>query len=147
MEIEKYVSLLIVQSVFIQDFLPNHIPSASTTPSTLTSQFPIQFRTLFLHLKVHKALRFLLDQHRAGSSIPLRPDQGFADMANWDWSRVKVKIVMSVPGTYTGADKMDEFGIARLGKVLNENGWKPRAGEVIKTEFQVRNELILRLMG
>ena len=44
---------------------------------------------------------------------------------------------MSVPGNYTGFDKVDDFGLCRLGKVLNEEGWRPTQGEVVKAEFQV----------
>lgn len=88
-----------------------------------------------------------MDQHPKGSSIPLKPDDGFDDMKKWDWSRVKVKLVMSIPGTYTGTDKIEEYGIPRLGKVLNESGWRPRAGEIVKTEFQVREMLHAQTRG
>ena len=48
-----------------------------------------------------------------------------------------MKIVMSVPGTYTGADKMEDFGLCRIGKILDDEGWKPKTGEIVKPEFQV----------
>jgi len=67
----------------------------------------------------------------------LSPDNGFEDMSKWDWSKIRVKLVMSIPGTYSGAEKMEELGLSRLGKVLNERGWRPRSGEVVKMEYQV----------
>jgi tyrosyl-DNA phosphodiesterase-1 len=90
-----------------------------------------------VHLKVHKALRFLLAQHPHATSIPLKPDNGFEDMAKWDWSKVRVRLVMSVPGSYTGFDGIVEYGSGRLGNVLHESGWRPKADEVVKAEYQV----------
>ena len=88
-------------------------------------------------MKIHKALRYLRENHVAGSSIDLTPDNGFDNLSKWDWSKVKVKLVMSIPGTYSGAEKMEELGLSRLGKALNESGWRPRAGEVVNVEYQV----------
>jgi tyrosyl-DNA phosphodiesterase-1 len=60
------------------------------------------------------------------------------NLAHWDWSRVRVQLVMSIPGKYEGIDKMDEVGLCRLGSALASKGWRPKAGEVVKVEFQVR---------
>jgi tyrosyl-DNA phosphodiesterase-1 len=79
----------------------------------------------------------LIDQHPAGTQIPFTPKDAFEDMAKYDWSRVRVKLVMSIPGTYSGADKMDDFGICRIGKVLSEENWRPQSDEVVKAEYQV----------
>jgi tyrosyl-DNA phosphodiesterase-1 len=86
---------------------------------------------------VHKAMRYLVDQHPAGSSIPFDTTNGFARMAKWDWSRVTVKLVMSVPGAYKGTDEMDQFGVCRLGSVISSQGWKAGKGERAVVEYQV----------
>ena len=124
--------------MYVQDFLPRRRPGSASLSSDL-EDFPARFRYLFVHLKVHKALRHLIEKHPKGSQIPFKPADAFSDLSEYDWSRVKVKLVMSVPGTYTGADKMDDFGLSRLGKVLSENGWKPQSGEMVQAEFQVRS--------
>ena len=111
--------------------------STVTQPSSSTLDFPQRFRFLFVHLKVHKAIRHLINSHPNGGQIPLRPDRGFDDLSRYDWSRVKVRLVMSVPGNYHGVDQVDEFGLCRLGKVLSDENWLAGHGEVVKAEFQV----------
>lgn len=101
--------------------------------------FPLEFKRLFLHLKLQKALRFLREHHSQRGDIPFSHEDGFAAMAKWDWSRVKVKLVMSVPGTYEGSDQMELYGICRLGKVLREQGWTPGSGDKLVAEYQVRS--------
>ena len=113
-------------------------PHAQGTPvNSPIHDFPHRFRFLFVHLKVHKALRHLITNHPNGSGIPFRPDEAFDDMQAYDWSRVKVRLVMSVPGSYSGVEQVDDFGLCRLGKILSEEGWKPQKGDVVKAEFQV----------
>ena len=125
------------QTVFVQDFLRKSPHDDTITLAYPLPDFPGQFRYLFGHLKVHKAMRFLTEHHPQGEEIPLLHDDGFASMARWDWSRVKVKIVMSIPGTYNGLDNMDQFGQSRLGKVISDNGWRPKSGEIVRAEYQV----------
>lgn len=125
-----------LQSIFIQDFLP------AKTPAPLDSQrtqddLPLQFSRLFIHLKLHKALRFLIEHHQRGAEIPFTQNDGFADMGKWDWSRVKVRLVMSVPGTYSGPTEMDQYGICRLGHILRSHNWIPQSGERLVAEYQV----------
>ena len=120
----------------MQDFLPKRNYNAASPPP-LTEDFPIRFRALFIHLKVHKALRYLRDNHAAGSNMGLTPDNGFEDMSKWDWSKVKVRLVMSIPGTYSGAEKMEELGLSRLGSALNGSGWRAKPGDIVKVEYQV----------
>jgi tyrosyl-DNA phosphodiesterase-1 len=98
---------------------------------------PNQFKFLFVHLKVHKALKWLTDNHPSRAGISFSANNGFQDMETYDWSRVKVAVVMSVPGTYDGPEQMDQFGICRLGRVLCDQGWKPKLGEKTVAEFQV----------
>ena len=125
-----------IQTVFVQDFLPVS-PSSIPYPTSLSQDFPQRFRFLFVHLKVHKALRHLIKTHPSGGQIPLHPDEGFEDMAKYDWSRVKVGLVMSVPGNYSGLNQLDEYGLCRLGKLLSDEGWRPKTGEVVQAEYQV----------
>ncbi|KAK8858572.1 hypothetical protein IAR55_002801 [Kwoniella newhampshirensis] len=125
----------IENTVFVQDFLPSPKPTPFRE-GHLPHDFPQQFRNLFVHTRVHTAIRHLTANHPNGSRIPFKPDDGFADMTKYDWSRVKVRIVMSVPGTYSGNDKVDEYGVCRLGKVLSEEGWVPKGGEKVAAEFQ-----------
>lgn len=120
----------------MQDFLPV-VNQLDPLPELNHAQhdFPLRFRDLFVHLKVHKALRYLRDNHPQGGQMTLSP--ALDNLAHWDWSRVRVQLVMSIPGKYEGVDKMDEMGICRLGSALAAKGWKPKAGEVVKVEFQV----------
>ncbi|WVR06341.1 hypothetical protein IAU60_003372 [Kwoniella sp. DSM 27419] len=125
----------IENTIFVQDFLP--LPSPEPLRNAHSPHdFPRQFAHLFTHTRVHTALRHLIHNHPAGSSIPFKPDDAFADMARYDWSRVSVRLVLSIPGTYTGHDEVSKFGIARLGIVLNEEGWVHKAGEKLDAEFQ-----------
>ena len=88
-------------------------------------------------MKVHKAVRYLQANHSAGSAIPPEATGDFELLSNYDWSRVAVRLVMSVPGYYGGWDEADKFGLCRLGKVLKEEGWVPGRGERVSTEYQV----------
>lgn len=125
------------QTVFVQDFLRSPKPAIAAGPN----DFADRFRFLFIHLKVHKALRHLIKQHRLGSDIPFSPEEGFEDMNAYDWSRVRVRLVMSVPGTYTGWDEMDDFGQCRIGRLLSDEGWKPTRGQRVVAEYQVSSTL------
>lgn len=122
-------------SIFIQDFLP-HTPSP-LREGHLPHDLPLQFRHLFAHTKVHKALKYLIDNHPNGAQIPFSPADGFAALEGYDWSRVKVRLVMSIPGTYDGWDEMDRWGMCRLGAVLREERWRAGKGEKTVTEYQV----------
>lgn len=44
---------------------------------------------------------------------------------------------MSIPGTLNGWREMDGFGMGKLGSVVREEGWKPKAGEKAVVEYQV----------
>ncbi|KAK4689554.1 tyrosyl-DNA phosphodiesterase 1, partial [Tremellales sp. Uapishka_1] len=125
----------IENTVFVQDFLPLSTPQ-SLRENHLPHDFPFQFRWLFIHLKVHKALKYLISQHPQGAEIPFSPEDGFLSMTKWDWSRVKAKVVMSVPDSYVGYGAMDQFGICRLGRLLDSMGWKPQRGERVVAEYQ-----------
>ncbi|WVF69182.1 hypothetical protein IAT40_003957 [Kwoniella sp. CBS 6097] len=125
----------IENTVFVQDFLPLRSPIPLVASNT-THDFPLQFARLFTHIRIHTGLRNLIRHHPAGSSIPFTPENNFADLAKYDWSKVRVRLVMSIPGTYTGHDEISKFGISRLGKVLNEQGWTPKSGEKLDVEFQ-----------
>ncbi|OCF43592.1 hypothetical protein I317_02610 [Kwoniella heveanensis CBS 569] len=125
----------IENTVFVQDFLPLVAPIPLVASNT-THDFPLQFARLFTHLRIHTGLRNLIRHHPAGSAIPFTPENNFADLAKYDWSKVRVRIVMSIPGQYTGHEEIGKLGISRLGKVLNEQGWVPRSGEKLDVEFQ-----------
>jgi tyrosyl-DNA phosphodiesterase-1 len=90
---------------------------------------------------VHKALRYLHVNHPVGSSIPFAVGEEFEDIKKWDWSRVRVRLILSIPETYEGLGKIKDFGICRIGSVLAEEGWTPGKGEMVKAEFQVRGHL------
>lgn len=100
--------------------------------------FPDQFRRLFKLLKINKALAWQIRNHPQGKQIPISEDVEFSDFGKWDWSRVTVRLVMSVTGQYKGFPEMSEWGICRLGKVLAEEGWQPRKNERLVAEYQVR---------
>ena len=86
---------------------------------------------------MHKGLKFLIEKHPAGREIPFSPTGGFEDLAKYDWSRSKVKVVMSIPGICDGYEEMQKFGLCRLGRVLKEEGWVPKKDEVVAAEYQV----------
>lgn len=111
--------------------------SSATTPDAELPDFPDQFRQLFVHLKIHKALRRLASSHPQGPQLPIAADESFSDFGKYDWSRVQVRLVLSIPGQYNGFPKMIASGICRLAKVIEEEGWVPRKGERVEAEYQV----------
>jgi len=121
--------------MFIQDFLPRSGPATPTSP--LGDDFLDRFRDLLIHMKVHKAVKHLREAHPFGSRIPLDPSEALQDLNKYDFSKVRVKLVMSVPGKYTGFEQMNDFGLCRLGALLKEEKWVPPAGEKISGEYQV----------
>jgi len=120
--------------MFIQDFLPRSGPA---TQSPLGNDFLDRFRDLLIHMKVHKAVKHLREAHPFGGRIPLDPSEALQDLNKYDFSKVRVKLVMSVPGKYTGFEQMNDFGLCRLGALLKEEKWVPPAGEKISGEYQV----------
>lgn len=130
--------LLLPQTVFVQDFLPKGSSGGAKGKEKDLPDFPAQFVWLFGHLKIPKALKFLTENHPFGARIPIKhSDASFADLSRYDWSRVKVRVVMSVAGVYKGFDKMVQFGSCRLGKVIAEEGWTAPKGERLVAEYQV----------
>jgi tyrosyl-DNA phosphodiesterase-1 len=95
------------------------------------------FRDLLIHMKVHKAVRYLHEAHPFGKRIPLDPSEALQDLSKYDFSKVRVKLVMSVPGKYTGFEQINEYGLGRLGHLLKEAKWVPPPGERVLTEYQV----------
>ena len=67
-----------------------------------------------MHLKVHKALRYLHDRHPQKDFIPSKVGEEFEDMKRWDWSRIKVRLVLSIPDNYEGIAKIKEFGLSLI---------------------------------
>lgn len=53
---------------------------------------------------------------------------------------------MSVPGTYEGWEEMDRFGMCRIGRVVRDEGWRPKQGEKAVVEFQVSRKWLLHLL-
>lgn len=106
--------------------------------SPMGDDFLEHFRHLLVYFKVHRGLKWLKESHTYGSLIPLDVAEGLADLRGmYDWSRVRVRLVMSVPGKYTGQEEMIQYGMCRLGRVLKEEGWLPPLGEKIIGEYQV----------
>lgn len=95
-------------------------------------------------MKVHKAIRHQVEAHPTGKRIPLDPTEALQDLSEYDFSRVRVKLVMSVPGKYTGFEQMNEYGLCRLGSLLKEEQWMPSAGERIEAEYQVSRLAVSR---
>ncbi|GMK53628.1 hypothetical protein CspeluHIS016_0102140 [Cutaneotrichosporon spelunceum] len=127
----------IENTVFVQDFLPKgQALESAPAPDTALPDFPDQFRRLFAHLKVNKALTWHIKNHPRGQSVPISDDAAFSDFKKYNWSRVQVRLVMSVAGTYKGFTEMSEYGISRLGKILAEEGWQPRKDEKVVAEYQ-----------
>jgi tyrosyl-DNA phosphodiesterase-1 len=88
-------------------------------------------------MKVHKAIKHLQESHPGGKSIPLDASAQLEDLSRFDFSKVRVKLVMSVPGKYTGFDAMNEYGLCRLGSAIKEARWVPPTGEKLLGEYQV----------
>lgn len=119
------------KSVFVQDFLPlsNPQPLSAVDPA---HDFPLQFKQLFAHIKLSKALaRFAKTR-----PVPLRSTNDWEAMGNWDWSRVTVRLVLSVAGKYSGPD-VARYGISRLGQVVKDAGWSVGRDERVVAEYQV----------
>lgn len=132
--------MLMSQTIFIQDFLPKGRTlrgDVNEAPSSNLPDFPDQFSQLFRHLKIYKAIRRLAETHPNGQHIPISADESFAEFDKYDWSKVRVRLVMSIPGVYRGFDKMSERGICRVAKVVEEEGWGPGKGERVVAEYQV----------
>lgn len=127
----------IENTVFIQDVLPN---KAGHPEGWHLPDFPHQFAELFAHLKIHKAINFLRQKHPLGSQIPISADPSFVDLSNYDWSRVKARVVISISGKYEGFDAMSKWGLGRLGQVVQEERWLPGAGERVVAEYQVSHD-------
>lgn len=123
----------------MQDFLPKgqRLGSATSDKTDTLPDFPNQFRRLFAHLKVHKALTWHTRHHPLGKQLPITDDIEFGDFKKYDWNRVQVRLVISVAGTYRGFKEMSQSGICRLGKVLEEEGWQPGKNERVVAEYQV----------
>lgn len=126
----------------MQDFLPKgqRLGSAASNESNALPDFPDQFRRLFAHLKIHKALSWHIRNHPMGKSLPISDDIAFDDFKKYNWSRVQVRLVMSVAGAYRGFKEMSEYGTCRLGKILADEGWQPRKDEKVVAEYQVSRE-------
>lgn len=132
----------IENTVFVQDVLPN---KAGHPADWHLPDFPQQFADLFRHLKVQKAISFLRQKHPLGSQIPISADPSFVDLGNYDWSRVKARVVISISGKYEGFHNMSKWGVGRLGQVVQEEKWLPGPGERVVAEYQVnRADLVGR---
>lgn len=113
-----------------------------TNPSSIPrsakgDDFLSQFQYLLVYLKVHRGVKWHKESHTYGSLIPLDEKENLMDLTNkFDWSRVKVRLVMSVPGKYSG-EELSHWGMCRLGKVINEEEWLPPVGEKLVGEYQV----------
>nr|XP_018262379.1 uncharacterized protein I303_05396 [Kwoniella dejecticola CBS 10117]OBR84537.1 hypothetical protein I303_05396 [Kwoniella dejecticola CBS 10117] len=124
-----------LRTVFVQDFLP--LPTIRPLRAdNRTHDFPLQFAHLFNHTRIDTALRNMLRLHPNASHIKFRPDDNFADMGKFDWSKVKVRLVLSIPQTLTGHDEIAKYGMGRLSHVLNEEGWVPGNDEKLDVEYQ-----------
>jgi tyrosyl-DNA phosphodiesterase-1 len=126
------------KTVFIQDFLPIKGKASLPRPEDLPD-FPRQFKNLFLHLKIHKGIQMLSASHPFGRDLPLGNNVDFSGLARYDWSRVIVRLVMSVTGSYEGQQQMAQYGVCRLGTVLAEEGWVPGRSERLVADYQVRH--------
>lgn len=130
----------------MQDFLPkSQTLGSAAAPDTDLPDFPDQFRRLFAHLKVNKALSWHIKHHPQGQGVPISDSVAFSDLKKYNWSRVQVRLLMSVAGTYTGFKDMSEYGICRLGKILADEGWQPRKDEKVVAEYQVSSSLCSEL--
>lgn len=117
--------------MFVQDFLPLPAP-VDLSPSTPSHDFALQFKELFTHIKLGRALgRFAKSQ-----PVPLRSTDNWESMNKWDWSRVTVKLVMSIPGKWQGKDA-SKYGFTRLGEVVLSSGWSVGSDERVVADFQV----------
>lgn len=61
-------------------------------------------------------------------ALPACPLQSLADLHRWDFSRVTVRLVATIQGTYVGYEEMAKVGMARLNAVLREESWVAGAG-------------------
>lgn len=69
------------------------------------------------------------------------PIQKLSDLRSWDFTKVKVRLVASVPAKKTGGD-FETIGHARLGKLIREAGWTAAKGKRTILECQVSCPMI-----
>ncbi len=99
---------------------------------------------VFAHLfskqvKVGGALKDLAAKHPNALYIPLSPIKDFVSYDNWDWSRVKFRLVLSMAGSHSGEANVNRIGLTGLSDVLRAEGWTPGVKEKVVAEFQVSN--------
>lgn len=69
--------------------------------------------------------------------LPLSTLEQIAD--KWDFSSVTIQLVASLHGKYEGWAEVEKYGIARIGKLVRDQGWVPPAGKRLNSiEAQVR---------
>lgn len=69
--------------------------------------------------------------------LPLFSLDQIAD--KWDFTSVTIQLVASLHGKYEGWAEVEKYGIARIGKVVRDQGWVPTAGKRLNSiEAQVR---------
>jgi tyrosyl-DNA phosphodiesterase 1 len=101
-----------------------------------------QVARVFSHLfsrqvKVGKALKDLAAAHPNAIYIPLSSENSFASYDNWDWSRVKFRMVLSMAGSHSGDLNVNRVGLTGLSAQLRAEGWVPGVKEKVVAEFQV----------
>ncbi|KAG8970149.1 hypothetical protein FRC03_011167 [Tulasnella sp. 419] len=118
----------IENTAWVQD-----IPRRTTTCSSTNDQEPAQFSGSFFAeqlqgvlkaLNVSPALRSVLSQSPHAASNNDCPLQTLDDLSSlWDWSRVKVRLVISLAGRWEGWKSIEQFGgHGSLSKAIREIG-------------------------
>ncbi|ODO00758.1 hypothetical protein L198_03085 [Cryptococcus wingfieldii CBS 7118] len=111
---------------FVQDFLPN-IPGAegsSAFGKDLVTQFNMVFETTSFYKTINKTP--LSEYLEDWDDFNYASESSFkATMKLYDLSRVKFKVIVSIPGVHHGASS-ERVGSGRLQRVLEEEGWMPR---------------------
>ncbi|WVQ79309.1 hypothetical protein IAT38_001406 [Cryptococcus sp. DSM 104549] len=129
-------------TIFLQDFLPLSpgAPPALHSPHSPPRDFPRQLSLLYDELQIVQAFSVLHSDHRhALSTIPqnMMSYQGFSKtMRFYCWDRVKGRLVVSRPGQHgESSGRRDMFGLARLARVLKEEGLVPGKHEKVEVEY------------
>lgn len=86
-------------------------------------------------MDIRQPLQFLNSHHAFGRGLPFRPHDDFACLAEWDWSKVTAELVVSVAGTYRGAE-LERMGKTGLAAIIRRRGWLPPKGASLHAEFQ-----------
>lgn len=107
--------------------------------------WPTQFEKLFQNTRMAQAFEHLRRHHgkRRSEILALASDRSSFFLHQWDWTRVKSILVMSLPGSHGEGEKL---GMVSVAVQLRDKGWIPSPNETTFAEYQVSSESVVKYM-